>query len=194
MAAKTESADQLRTLGSVVREVAGRAGLVEPIGLVPLLESAAALLAAREITAVPGVERLQVGEADLAADLGFSDLEDPAWDAIRLQTVIVSAAAGIGAPVAPVSTNFRDLAAFTASTRALAARGYVGRACIHPAQVAVANEVFTPTPEAVARARRMVQAYDDAVAAGVGVTVDEDGRMVDEAVIRNARRVIALAR
>jgi citrate lyase subunit beta/citryl-CoA lyase len=194
MAAKTESADQLRTLGSVVREVAERAGLVEPIGLVPLLESAAALLAAREIAAVPGVERLQVGEADLAADLGFSDLDDPAWDAIRLQTVIVSAAAGIGAPVAPVSTNFRDLAAFAASTRALAARGYLGRACIHPAQVAVANEVFTPTPEAVARARRMVQAYDDAVAAGVGVTVDEDGRMVDEAVIRNARRVIALAR
>ena len=151
-------------------------------------------LAAREIAAVPGVVRLQVGETDLAADLGFLGVDDLAWDAIRVQTVIVSAAAGIGAPVAPVSTEFRDLDAFAASTRALAARGYVGRACIHPAQVAVANEVFMPAPDEVQRARRLVQTYDDALAEGRGVIVGDNGRMIDEAVVRNARRIIALAR
>lgn len=194
MAAKTESADELRALADRVRTTEDGLGLSPTAGLVPLLESAAALLVAHEIAQVPGVVRLQVGEADLAADLGFSAVDDTAWDAIRLQTVIVSAAAGIGAPVAPVCTDFHDLESFAASTRALAARGYVGRACIHPAQVAVANEVFTPAPEDVERARALVRAFDEAVAGGVGVIVGDDGRMIDEAVVRNARRVIALAR
>jgi len=108
--------------------------------------------------------------------------------------VVVSAAAGIGAPVGPVSTDFRDLDRFAASTRALARRGYVGRACIHPAQVAVVNEVFTPAPDEVAWAREVIRLMDEAVSRGVGVVVGPDGRMVDEAVVRRARRVIGLAR
>lgn len=196
VAAKTETAQDVRALAAVLEAAAEEAGLPsQSFGIVPLLESAGALLAAVEIAAVPGVARLQVGEADLGADLGFAPTEDGSgWDAIRTQMVIVSAAAGIGAPVAPVSTEFRDLESFAASTRALAARGYVGRACIHPAQVAVANEVFTPAPEVVERARAVVRAFDDAVAEGSGVTVGDDGRMIDEAVVRSARRIIALAR
>lgn len=196
VAAKTESAEGLRVLAAEAADAEDRLGLAPgAFGLVPLLESARALLAATEIAAVPGVVRLQVGEADLAADLGFAQQDDEApWDTIRTQTVIVSAAAGIEAPVAPVSTDFRDLNKFAASTRALAARGFVGRACIHPAQVAVANEVFTPRPDDVDHARALIAVFDDAVARGVGVILGEDGRMIDEAVVRNARRTVALAR
>lgn len=196
VAAKTESADELRALVDEVERAEQQAGLpAGSVGVVPLLESAAALLAAREIAAVPRVVRLQVGEADLAADLGMDPSPDGAeWDPIRAQVVVVSAAAGIGAPVAPVSTDFRDLDRFAASTRALARRGYVGRACIHPAQVAVVNEVFTPAPDQVAWAREVIRLMDEAVGRGVGVVVGPDGRMVDEAVIRQARRVIGLAR
>ncbi|ABL83576.1 MULTISPECIES: CoA ester lyase [unclassified Nocardioides] len=196
VAAKTESAEGLRVLAAEAAAAEDRLELPRgAFGLVPLLESARALLAATEIAAVPGVVRLQVGEADLAADLGFARQDDQApWDTIRTQTVIVSAAAGIEAPVAPVSTDFRDLDGFAASTRALAARGFVGRACIHPAQVAVANEVFTPRPEDVGHARALIAAFDEAVARGVGVILGEDGRMIDEAVVRNARRTVALAR
>ncbi|MBW9208453.1 CoA ester lyase [Mumia sp. zg.B21] len=196
MVAKTETCAELEMVDGALTRAESAAGL-EPgsVGVVPLLESAAALLDARAIAASPRVVRLQVGEADLGADLGLGDDADEAdWAPIRSQVVVVSAAAGINAPVAPVSTDFRDLDRFAATTRALARRGYVGRACIHPAQVAVANEVFTPTAATLDRARTLVAVFDEAVAQGRGVVIGPDGRMVDEAVVRRARAVIALAR
>lgn len=196
MVAKTESRADLDAIDDALGKAEAREGLdAGSVGVVPLLESAAAVLEARAIAAAPRVVRLQVGEADLAADLGFGeDVDDAEWAPLRSQVVLVSAAAGISAPVAPVSTDFRDLERFAASTRALARRGYVGRACIHPAQVGVVNDVFTPSEDSLARARALVEVFDQAVAEGRGVVVGPDGRMVDEAVVRRARSVIALAR
>lgn len=196
MVAKTESVAQLTAVGAALSAAERSQGLpLGSIGVVPLLESAAALLVAQDIAQVDRVVRLQVGEADLAADLGFTPSADESeWSAIRSQTVVISTAAGISAPVAPVSTNFRDLDAYAESTRALSRRGFVGRACIHPAQVAVANEIFTPTDDELGRARELERLFDDAVGQGVGVIVGPDGRMIDEAVVRQARRVIGLAR
>lgn len=196
MVAKAESRADLDAIDDELGKAEAREGLdAGSVGVVPLLESAAAVLEARAIAAAPRVVRLQVGEADLAADLGLGeDADDADWAPIRSQVVLVSAAAGISAPVAPVSTDFRDLERFAASTRALARRGYVGRACIHPAQVGVVNDVFTPSEDSLARARALVEVFDQAVAEGRGVVVGPDGRMVDEAVVRRARSVIALAR
>ena len=166
------------------------------IGIVPLLESAAAVLDARAIAgASPRVRRLQVGEADLRADIGVT-LGDDEREllAVRSMVVLASAAAGIEPPVGPVSTQFTDLDALRASTQALARLGYVGRACIHPAQCLVVNEVFTPSAEEVAAARDLVARYEAAVAAGEGVFTDDRGRMVDLAVVRAAHRTLALAR
>lgn len=67
---------------------------------------------------------------------------------------------------------------------------FASRSAIHPAQVPIINEVFTPTAEEVAAASSVVEAHEQALAAGTGVTVDGDGRMVDEAVIRSARRTL----
>ena len=72
----------------------------------------------------------------------------------------------------------------------MARLGFVGRACIHPAQVAIANEVFTPSPEQVDRARALVEMGG----AGRAVAVDDRGQFVDEAVIRQARLVLARVR
>jgi citrate lyase subunit beta/citryl-CoA lyase len=165
------------------------------IALAPLLESAAAVLRSAEIAAEPRVARLQVGEADLRADIGV-ELGDDERELlfVRSQVVLASAAAGISPPVGPVTTNFRDLDSLAESTRALARLGYRGRACIHPAQAAVVNDVFSPDPEQVDAARRLIESFDAAVSAGEGVMVDENGRMVDEAVIRQARRLLQLAR
>lgn len=196
VAAKTESAEELTALVDEIERAEKAAGLpTGSVGVVPLLESGAALLAARRIASVPRVVRLQVGEADLAADLGMRPSADGSeWDPIRTWIVVVSAAAGIGAPVGPVSTDFRDLERLAQTTRALARRGYVGRACIHPAQVAVVNEVFTPAVEEVEWAREVIRRHQDALAAGLGVGVGPDGRMIDQAVVRQAERVIGLAR
>lgn len=196
MVAKTESVAELIAVDAALETAEREQGLpAGGIGVVPLLESAAAVLAAQDIAQAPRVIRLQVGEADLAADIGLTPSADESeWAAIRSQTVLISAAAGISPPVAPVSTNFRDLEAYAESTRALSRRGFVGRACIHPAQIAVANEVFTPTDEIVGRARELVRLFDEAISQGVGVIVGPDGRMIDEAVVRQSRRIIELAR
>ena len=195
--AKTESADEVRAAAEAC--AAAEASLsLEPghFALAPLLESAQAVLGVRSIaSASDRVARLQVGEADLRADIGVELGEDERELLfVRSSVVLASAAAGIEPPVGPVSTNFTDLDALRESTIALKRLGYRGRACIHPAQAAVVNEVFTPTAEALASARRLVELYDQAISRGDGVFTDDSGRMVDIAVIRAARRTLTFAR
>jgi citrate lyase subunit beta/citryl-CoA lyase len=161
------------------------------IGVLPLVETAQGLLDVARLARAPRVRRLGIGEADLIAELGLlpgADRDELA--PLRLQVVVASAAARIAAPVAPTSTDFRDLEHFATTSRALQALGFRGRTAIHPAQVAVINEVFTPRPEQVAAARALVEAFEQA---GSGVLVDERGRMVDAAVVRSARQVLELA-
>lgn len=186
MLAKTETAQELVELDRLLSSLGSTAAVV------PLLETAGAILSAYDIARAPRVQRLQIGEADLRGEVGIvpgPDERELLYT--RSHVVMASAAAGIKPPIAPVSTNFRDLDAFRQSTQELARLGFVGRACIHPAQVAVANEVFTPTPEEVEAARTLVGRWEFA---GAGVAVDDQGRFVDEAVIRQARLVLARAR
>lgn len=186
MVAKTETVDELLDLDKLLASLGSTAGVV------PLLESARAILRSGEIARAPRVQRLQIGEADLRADVGITPGPDERELLYaRSHVVLASAAAGIKPPIAPVSTNFRDLDAFRESTIELARLGFVGRACIHPGQVDVANEVFTPTADEIEAARRLVGRWEFA---GAGVAVDDDGHFVDEAVVRQARLVLARAR
>ncbi|BCJ76713.1 CoA ester lyase [Catellatospora sp. IY07-71] len=191
--AKTESVAQLAALDGVLTRLERRAGLAPGgVRVVPLLESAAAVLDAPALARGPRVARLQLGEADLAADLGVTlgpDERELLW--ARSHTVLASAAAGIAPPVAPVSVNFRDLDTLRGSTLALKRLGFRGRACIHPAQLPVVHEVFTPAESEVAAARDLVRRYEQAIRDGSGVCLDERGRLVDEAVVRSARRLLA---
>lgn len=162
--------------------------------VIPLIETARGLLDAVELASTPRTVRLAIGRADLAGELGLGiDPEGPEFRTILLQLVIASSAAGISPPVAPTSTDFRDLDALRVSTEQLLRLGFRGRTAVHPAQLAVINDVFTPAPEEVERARRLVAAFDEAERSGSGVTVDENGRMVDVAVVRAARDVLQRA-
>lgn len=178
------SVDEVERLHALVR------GL--ELAVMPLIETADALLHLPEIAAARGVVRLQIGEADLAAQLGIEPSEDGReFAAIRSQVIVASAAAGIEPPVAPVSTDFHDRDALRASTIALRRMGFGARAAIHPRQVEVINDAFTPTPDEVAAARDIVDRFDNA---GGGIVLDAQGRMVDEPIVRAARRVLARAR
>ncbi|WP_314172290.1 HpcH/HpaI aldolase/citrate lyase family protein [Streptomyces winkii] len=182
MVAKTE------TVGDLVA-VSGALVSAPWIALCPLLESAAALLSAPLIARGPRVTRMQLGEADLRADTGIEpglDERELLWP--RSQLVVACAAARLAPPLAPVSTDFRDLDALRRSTLALKRLGFGGRACIHPAQLPVVNEVFTPSAAELARARTLVERFENSAS---GVALDDSGRMIDEAVIRSARRILA---
>lgn len=162
------------------------------MAVVALLESAASVIDAPQIARAPRLATLAIGEADLKAELGV----DPSPDehemvAIRMQVVLACAAVGLDPPVGPVSTDYSDLDVLFSSTQALKRLGFGGRSAIHPAQVSVINKVFTPTPEEMETARLLVEQHEKSLSEGKGAYVGTDGRMVDEAVVRAARRTIA---
>jgi citrate lyase subunit beta/citryl-CoA lyase len=91
-----------------------------------------------------------------------------------------------------VVTDFRDDDRFNRECAEARALGYSGKLCIHPGQVTIANMAFVPSAEEVDRARRMLDAYAAASAAGVSA-IDFEGQMVDEPLAAQARRVLLLA-
>ncbi|MEV0068373.1 MULTISPECIES: CoA ester lyase [unclassified Amycolatopsis] len=164
-----------------------------PVPVVGLVEDAASVLALGELAAHPRLTTLGLGEVDLLAALRIARTTATA-DAItqlRLQVVLHCAAAGLAAPVAPTSVDFRDLDAFRRTTRELADLGFRSRTAIHPAQVPVIHEVLAPTAEAVAAARDVLDRFS---AAQGGVTLDAAGRLIDAAVIRSARETLGRRR
>lgn len=132
------------------------------------------------------------GGEDLSADLGAETnrTEDGAYtDPYRLArslTLLGAAAASIDA-VDAVYTNFRDMAGLEAECRAARRDGFVAKMAIHPAQVTVINEAFTPSPEAIRRAQAVIEAFK--AHPGVGV-VGVDGEMLDRPHLLRAERLL----
>ncbi|HEV2094580.1 MAG TPA: CoA ester lyase [Rubrobacter sp.] len=146
---------------------------------------------------------LHFGPGDFAASLGMPQTSlgtrdgwDEAYPGHRfgyvMQRIVVAArAAGLRALDGPVADH-RDEEGLRAACRAARSLGFDGKWCIHPAQVPVVNEVFSPTEDEVLWAKRVVEAYEEANAAGSG-SISVDGQMVDAASIRMARRTLDLA-
>lgn len=188
MAARTGCAVMLpkAASGGQVRQ------LVEDLGsgarVVPLVETSAGVLDARDVCSVPGVVRAAFGSVDLGAELGVDPDAAPPMAWARGGLVLASAAAGVAPPLDGVATDIRD----TESLRAQAVRGmregFGGKLCIHPAQVPVVQAVYRPSDEQLEWARRVVAAAQD------GAVVVVDGRMVDKPVLDRARRLLADAR
>ena len=135
------------------------------------------------------------GAEDLAAALGGSGNRDadgnwlPTFQMVRSLTLLAAHAAGVLA-IDTLHADFRDEDGLRRSSRQARAEGFSGRLAIHPAQVPVINEAFTPGEDEIAFARRIVAAFDDNP--GVG-TVGIDGKMVDLPHLKAARRTLALA-
>lgn len=156
--------------------------------LAPMIESAVGLERILELVTAPGVHQLHIGEYDLAADLGLTpgDAESE-WIYARSRVVVASRYGALTPPAAPVSARFDDPHWFAKSTKALARMGFLGRDCIHPTQIGVANDVFTVSAEEVMRARELL----DLSQGRPGSFRGPDGSMIDEAVLRWARSVLA---
>ncbi len=115
----------------------------------------------------PALTAFGIGEVDLLGDLRVTRTHrtEAVILALRTQVVVASAAAGLEAPVAPTSTDFRDLDAFAESTRLALDLGFRSRTAIHPAQVPVIHDVLTPTADEVAAAQDVVGRYEASEAA-----------------------------
>lgn len=178
----------IRALAADLAALEARAGMpVGQVRLYPTVESAVGVLRAGELAAASDrVARLGFGAADFLADIGASGpAHGPATLAVRGQLVLASRAAGIGAPVDSVHTIVDDPAGLRESASAARQLGFFGKSVIHPAQLPVVHEVFTPGGDELAWARR--------VAATGGDPTTVDGEFVDPPVLARARGLLALA-
>lgn len=155
--------------------------------LLAMIESGRGLEQAAAIAAHPQVVALAFGGADLAADLHAELTWEPMLWA-RCRIVQAAAAAGIAAFDVPY-LDIHDAAGLRGEALASKRLGYSAKYAIHPAQVGPIKAVFAPTPDEVARARRIVDAY----AAAQGAACQVDGKMVDVPVWKAALRTVHLA-
>jgi citrate lyase beta subunit len=159
--------------------------------VIAIVETALGLRQTYETARLPRVAALVLGAVDLGAELGL----EPRADGLevlyaRSQLVVDSAAAGIRSPFDLVHLDIRDDEGLEAEARLARSLGFRGKACIHPAQIEIVNRVFSPTEEEQEHARRVIEAYEHALADGRGV-VALDGEMIDLPVVERARRVLA---
>ena len=186
-------------------------GRARRIGLEVIVESAAGLAHVEEIAAAsPRLTAMSLGAADFAASMGMQTTgiggtqddyymlqggarfySDP-WH--WAQTAIVAACRTHGLlPVDGPFGDFSDDEGYRAQARRSAVLGMVGKWAIHPKQIALANEIFTPSEEKVAEAREILAAMEEAKASGAGATVYK-GRLVDIASIKQAEVIVNQAR
>lgn len=163
--------------------------LGEDIPLLPIIETARALENAAGIgMASPAVAALMFGGFDLSAELGA----EPEWEPLlyaRSRVVHAAALGGLDVIDMP-SRDFRDVSGLRTEAEKACRLGFTGKVAIHPAQIPVIHDVFTPSPEEVEQARRIIEA--DRAAGGGAVSLD--GRMVDRPVVEAARRVLGRRR
>jgi citrate lyase beta subunit len=157
--------------------------------VIALIETARGLRRAHEVaTRIPRVVALMLGNVDLAAELGATPGRDGRELLFARSTLVVdSAAAGLGGPIDGPCTAIGDDDALRTETVAAKALGFAAKACIHPGQLAIVHEVFTPTDAELDWARRVV-----AAAQGGRGAVALDGQMVDAPVVARARRLLEL--
>lgn len=154
------------------------------------IETAAGVECAREILASPGVIGTYFGAEDFIADMGGVRTGANS-EVLYARSRVALAARMAGVPAADqIVADFRDEDRFNREASEARAMGLAGKLCIHPAQVALANAAFVPSPEELERARALLAAYDAAVAGG-DAAIAFDGQMVDEPVARQARSLIA---
>ena len=202
--------DLLDIDAAMVRELvasgAGPAGVVVPKAdpdacatdfggcpVMALIESAEGVCEVHEVASMPGVVRLALGEADLAADMGMMPSPDglEMWP-IRTRVVVASVSVGLIAPCGPVFTDLDDAQGLASTSESLRRLGFGGRSVIHPKQVAAVNTAFTPSAEEVAHAEAVMAALEATGAEGRGVAV-LDNQFIDAAVVRRARTVLERA-
>ncbi|MFP5332702.1 MAG: HpcH/HpaI aldolase/citrate lyase family protein [Acidimicrobiia bacterium] len=180
-----ESSDQLDELASVLAREDRPA-----LAVIAGLETAAGVDQARTLLAHPVVTAGYFGAEDFIADMGGVRTETNT-EVLLARSLVAIAGRLAQVPVLDqVVVAYRDDERFRREAREARSMGYAGKMCIHPAQVAIAHEVFTPSPEEVESARRLIEAHEAAEREGRSVVV-VDGKMIDGPLVAQAKKVIA---
>lgn len=197
---KIDDPAEIKAIDYLLTQIECRMGFKRRIGLEASIESAVGMLRAGEIAfSSPRLEALVFGVADYGASLtmmskgvsGHGDKEDfypgHRWHFPLSRMAMAAKAAGLAAIDAPYG-DYKDPEGLKRSCLMSAALGFDGKWVIHPDQIAIINELYTPSDEDIERSRRILEAYGKAQAEGMG-SLAMDGKMVDAASIRVAQMV-----
>jgi len=192
---KLENIGELQAIDAALSEHERRAEMTEGVvELYAIIETARGVLEAPTLarSRIHRALRLCFGAGDFTRDIGVEWTRDERESlTARSMIVLASRAAGLVAPVDSVFIDLNDPEGLARSARAAKELGYRGKFVIHPKQIEIVNQIFTPTDDEVAWAQRIVAALDAAEGAGVGAFV-VDGRMVDYPIVERARDILAV--
>jgi len=166
---------------------------VNSIRLLVDVETARGILNTKEIASHPRLDALIFGGEDFAASVGAIRTAEAVELLYARQSVLTAAAAFGLQAIDMVAIDFKDLEALRREAEFGAGLGYSGKQIIHPAQVEPVQSAFTPGAEAIAYARRLVDAFDASKNEGKGAFA-LDGRMIDMPLVKNAQKVLDRAR
>lgn len=194
MLAKTETKSDMTELDRMLGEAEKRSGL-EPgsVKIIPLVESAKGVVNAGEIaSASERIIAVAFGAGDYYRDLGrnISSLSSQQTELLYARSQVANCS--IAAGVQPIDTVYfgllTDTEGFTKETTLASQLGFKGKMLVHPNQIEIANTIFTPSPNEVDYARRLVGAFEEAQAKGMGA-VSFEGKMIDYMSYKQAKDI-----
>ena len=191
---KVESASQLQMIDWLIAEIERERGMeLGGIDILPIIETGRGVAAINEIAgAGTRVKRVSFGAGDYTNDMGMVwTADETELSHARSVIALASRVAELEPPIDTVFIDLQDDVHLKQSARTALSLGYHGKLCIHPAQVAPVNAVFTPSAEEVARARSHVDAFEAAEAEG-SASIQVDGYFVDYPIYEKAQRTLEL--
>jgi len=191
---KVERAEQVCEVEQAIDRLLGGDAETQPLWLMPIVETA---LGVENAFAVAGagqrVAALTIGLEDYAADLGVPRSSHGAESAFARQRLVNAAKAARVQAIDSVFGQVDDLEGLRRWCEGSKQLGFEGMGCLHPRQIAVIHEAYSPTPEQLERARRIVAAFEKAQTEGLGV-VSLGSKMIDPPVVKQALRLVEQAR
>ncbi len=189
---KCESAEQIRLVNAKISELKNKYNVSGNVWLMPIIESALGVLKALEIAQSENVVALAIGLEDYTADLGTRRTQE-GTESFFARSMVVNAckAAGIQA-IDSVFSDVADMEALKENVIRSKALGFDGMGCIHPRQIRVIHENYAPDDAEIDKAKKIVNAFIEATAKGLGV-VSLGTKMIDPPVVKRAQKLIDLA-
>jgi len=190
---KCETPEQLIAVDERIQSLRKEYKIENDVWIMPIIESAMGVIRAYDIaTASPSVIALAVGLEDYTADIGAPRTQE-GKETFYARSVVVNAAKACGLQaIDSVFSDISDMDALYENVRASKALGFDGMGCIHPRQIKVIHEAFAPTEKEIEKARKIVDAFEEAEKKGLGV-VAVGSKMIDPPVVKRALRVMELA-
>ena len=192
---KVESASDAQTADWLITELERERGLkLGSIDLIPIIETAKGITNLGSIlSGCARVRRVAFGAGDFTLDLNLKwSRDETELLAYRNQVVLMSRAHDKEPPLDTVWVDLKDTEGFEISTNKIRDLGFQGKLCIHPDQIPVVNQAFTPTESQVARATKVVEAFAAAEAAGSS-SIQLDGQFIDYPIVYAAQRILAIS-